>query len=71
MAYYEDKIKVSSRSVGKSGRNLREILSSVIEKIGGDVGGHEVAAGCMLKREKEKEFLDCLKKSLEIELVKI
>ena len=71
MAYYEDKIKVSSRSVGKSGRNLREILSSVIEKIGGDVGGHEVAAGCMLKQEKEKEFLDCLKKSLEIELVKI
>jgi len=71
MAYYEDKIKGSSRSVGKSGRNLREILSSVIEKIGGDVGGHEVAAGCMLKQEKEKEFLDCLKKSLEIELVKI
>jgi single-stranded-DNA-specific exonuclease len=71
MAYYEDKIKVSSRSVGKNGRNLREILSSVIEKVGGDVGGHDAAAGCMLKQEKEKEFLDCLKKSLEIELVKI
>ncbi len=71
MAYYEDKIKVSARSVGKSGRNIREILSSVIEKIGGEVGGHEFAAGCMLKQEKEKEFLDCLKKSLEIELVKI
>jgi len=71
MAYYEDKIKVSARSVGKSGRNLRELLSSIIEKTGGDVGGHEVAAGCMLKQEKEKEFLDFLKKSLEIELVKI
>ena len=71
MAYYEDKIKVSCRSVGRSGRNLREILSSVIDQIGGEVGGHEFAAGCMLKREKEKEFLDCLKKSLEIELVKI
>ena len=71
MAYYEDKIKVSARSVGKNGRNIREILASIIEKTGGEVGGHEFAAGCMLKQEKEKEFLDCLKKSLEIELVKI
>lgn len=71
MAYYDDKIKVSSRSVGKNGKNVREILTSVIEKIGGEVGGHEFAAGCMLKQEKEKEFLDCLKKNLEIELVKI
>lgn len=71
MAYYEDKIKVSSRSVGKSARNIREVLSSVIEKTGGDVGGHGSAAGCMLKQEKEKEFIDFLKKSLEIELVKI
>ncbi len=71
MAYYDDKIKVSSRSVGKTGKNVREILTSVIEKIGGEVGGHEFAAGCMLKQEKEKEFLDCLRKSFEIELVKI
>ena len=71
MAYYEDKIKVSARSVGKSGRNIREILTPIIEKIGGEVGGHEFAAGCMLKQEKEKEFLESLKKGLEIELVKI
>jgi single-stranded-DNA-specific exonuclease len=71
MAYYDDKIKVSSRSVGKNGKNVREILTSVIEKIGGEVGGHESAAGCMFKQDKEKEFLDYLKKSLEIELVKI
>ena len=71
MAYYDDKIKVSARSVGKSGRNIREILSDIIEKIGGEVGGHEFAAGCMLKRDKEKEFIDLLKKSLEIEMVKI
>lgn len=71
MAYYDDKIKVSSRNVGKNGRNIREILSSIIEKIGGEVGGHEFAAGCMIKKEKEKEFIDCLKKHLEIELVKI
>ncbi|MEK6913063.1 MAG: DHH family phosphoesterase [Nanoarchaeota archaeon] len=71
MAYYDDKIKISARSVGKSGRNIREVLTSVIEQTGGEVGGHENAAGCMIKKEKEKDFIDYLKKSLEIELVKI
>ena len=71
MAYYDDKIKVSSRIVGRNGRNAREILSSVIEKIGGEVGGHINAAGCIIKQEKEKEFVDFLKKNLELELIKI
>jgi single-stranded-DNA-specific exonuclease len=71
MAYYDDKIKVSSRSVGKPNRNLREILAQVIEQTGGEVGGHEAAAGCMIKKDKEEEFLNLLKKCLEIELVKI
>ncbi|MCK9595620.1 DHH family phosphoesterase [Candidatus Pacearchaeota archaeon] len=71
MAYYEDKIKVSARNVGRNGRNIRELLSPIIEKIGGEVGGHQFAAGCMIKQENEKEFLEHLKKSLEIELVKI
>ena len=71
MAYYEDKIKISARNVGKNGRNVREMLTSIIEKIGGEVGGHEFAAGCMIKQEKEEEFIELLKKNLEIELVKI
>ena len=71
MAYYGNKIKVSARSVGKQGRNVREILSTVIEKTGGEVGGHKFAAGCMLKQEKEEEFIQGLKKQLEIELIKI
>jgi len=71
MAYYDDKIKISSRSVGRNGRNIRKILTNIIEKIGGEVGGHEFAAGCMITQEKEKEFIETLKKSLEIELVKI
>lgn len=71
MAYYEDKIKISARNVGKNGRNIRELLTYVIEKVGGEVGGHEFAAGCMIKQEKEEEFLTHLKKHLEIELVKI
>ena len=71
MAYYENKIKISARSVGKNGRNVREVLNKVIEKIGGEVGGHEFAAGCIIKQEKEQEFIDLLKKNLEIEMVKI
>ncbi len=71
LAYYDDKIKISARIVGERGRNARELLNSIIEKIGGEAGGHEFAAGCIIKREKEKEFLELLKKSLEVELVKI
>ena len=71
MAYYDDKIKISARGVGKVDRNIREVLTSVINQVGGEVGGHEFAAGCMIKQEKEKEFIEALKKSLEIELVKI
>lgn len=71
MAYYENKIKVSARIVGREGRNIRELLSKVIENIGGEIGGHEHAAGCIITQEKEKEFIDLLKKNLEIELIKI
>jgi len=71
MAYYDDKIKISARNVGKCGKNAREMLNSVVCRIGGEVGGHEHAAGAMIKKEKENEFLDLLKKQLEIEVVKI
>ena len=71
MAHYKDKIKISARGVGKSGKNVREILSNVIKIIGGEVGGHEFAAGCIISKEKEQDFIDNLKKHLEIEMVKI
>lgn len=71
MAYYEDKIKVSARDVGKRGRNLKELLESIINFTGGEVGGHEHAAGCIINKKKERDFIELLKKNLEIELVKI
>ncbi len=71
MAYYKDKIKVSVRNTGRNGRNVREILDLVIKETGGEIGGHEFAAGCMIARDEEKRFIDLLKKNLEIELVKI
>ena len=71
MADYEDKIKISTRIVGRNGRNVRELLAPIIEKIGGEVGGHDVAAGAIILKSKENIFIDLLKKSFEVELVKV
>lgn len=71
MAYYEDKIKVSARNIGKIGRNVREILQNVVAEISGEVGGHEFAAGCNISKKDEKRFLELLKKELELEVIKI
>jgi len=76
MAYYDDKIKVSARICGRdntnnSFRNVREILNGVIKEIGGEVGGHEQAAGCIITQDKEEMFINSLKNALEVELVKI
>jgi len=65
------KIKVSARCVGKEGRNIREILSRVINVIGGEIGGHEFAAGCTFEKEKEEDFIKEIKRNFEIELIKI
>jgi len=71
MAYYEDKIKISARNVGRNGRNVRELLNNVIKEVGGEVGGHEFAAGGIVNKDKEKKFIEMLKKELELEVIKI
>jgi len=71
MGYDQNKIKISSRIVGRNGRNAREILAKVVNQIGGEVGGHQFAAGAIISQEKEQDFIDLLKKNLEIEIVKI
>ena len=71
MAYYDDKIKVSARNSGSVGRNVREFLDNVVRITKGEVGGHKYAAGCIISRKNEQKFIDLLKKSLEIEIVKI
>ncbi len=65
-----NKIKVSARTVRK-GRNVREILERAMSDIGGEFGGHKYAAGCMLDNSREQEFIERIKKDLEIELVKM
>jgi single-stranded DNA-specific DHH superfamily exonuclease len=71
MAHDKDKIKISGRIAGRNGRNIREVLDSVVKEIGGESGGHPLAAGCLIARKKEKEFIELLQKKLEVELVKI
>ena len=71
LAYNQDKIKVSARISGKEGRNVREILNQVVVPLGGEVGGHPNAAGCLISKNKESEFIQELQKVLNIELVKI
>ena len=71
MAHYENKIKVSARSVGKTGRNVRDVLNRAVEPIGGQVGGHDCAAGCIITQDNENNFINNLKKNFEIEVVKI
>jgi single-stranded-DNA-specific exonuclease len=71
MAYNEDKIKVSARVVGRDGKNLKEILEKTViefklqcpESIA-EVGGHQHAAGCLIEKEKEENFIEALKRNL-------
>lgn len=80
MAYYESnfekRIKVSGRICGSNqnpelDRNVRELLNVVVTEIGGEVGGHKNAAGCMISQKDEEKFISLLKKNLEIETIKI
>lgn len=70
LAYNEDKIKVSARLSGREGRNVREVLAQVMTTLGGEVGGHPKAAGCLISKENEDKFISELQKVLDIEFVK-
>ena len=67
----KDKIKISGRNVGRTGRNLRELFSSVMESFNGEVGGHHSAAGCVIDIDDEEEFIEKIKRHFELEVIKI
>jgi RecJ-like exonuclease len=71
LSYNEDKIKVSARIAGRQGRNVRDLLHKVVVPIGGEVGGHPNAAGCLISKEKEEEFIGELRKVLDLEVIRI
>lgn len=74
-AYRKDnKIKVSARVVKGSKNNdinLYNLLNSVVKIVGGEVGGHSNAAGCLISKDKEKEFFEILEKKLSAQEIKI
>ncbi|MFA5173980.1 MAG: DHH family phosphoesterase [Candidatus Pacearchaeota archaeon] len=74
MAYNEDKIKVSTRISGRNPintRNLKELMESVADLLGGEAGGHKNAAGCTICKEHENKFIELLKQKLDFELIKV
>lgn len=76
MAYNKDKIKVSSRISGREKisddpRNLKQIMDEITDLIGGESGGHKVAAGCVISKDKEEAFIELVKRKLDFEVVKI
>ncbi len=71
LAYNQERIKVSARLAGRRGRNVREVLHQAVVPLGGEVGGHPNAAGCLIPREKEDVFIAELRKLLEVEHMKI
>lgn len=71
LAYNEDKIKVSARLAGREGMNVREVLNKVVVPLGGEVGGHPNAAGCLIYKIHEEKFIQELQRVLEIETIKV
>ncbi len=71
LAYNENKIKVSARIAGREGRNVREVLNQVVVPLGGEVGGHPNAAGCLISKDNEGKFIQELQKVLELEIIKV
>lgn len=67
MARNEDNTtKISLRYSGKvPEKNLRDILNAITEKIGGESGGHDFAAGAIIEQKKEHEFIDLFRKNFD------
>ena len=73
LAYNENKIKVSARIAGQgsAGKNVREVLHKALITLGGEVGGHPNAAGCLISKDQESLFLQELQKVLDLEIIKV
>ncbi len=58
--------KVSLRISGKKPDvDLREIVKEIVAHVGGEAGGHKLAAGAIIPIEKEDEFIEKAKEVLE------
>lgn len=54
--------KISLRTLNRSEEtDLREIIKKIVDKTGGEAGGHMQAAGALIPTEKEEEFIELAK----------
>lgn len=64
----DDNTKISIRCTGRDSKiNLKEILNSITSKLGYEAGGHRNAAGALIPRDREMEFIElakCLGKTI-------
>ncbi|MEF8873430.1 MAG: DHH family phosphoesterase [Candidatus Thermoplasmatota archaeon] len=54
-------VKVSSRGTKRlvdNGLDLSSVMSKCAQKVGGEGGGHDIAAGALIPEGKEEEFMD-------------
>ncbi len=61
-------LKVSSRAGRRSGINLGQMVAYAAGKAGGIGGGHAVAAGASVPKEKLNEFLLAAKENIEMQI---
>ena len=64
-------VKVSSRGTKRlvnSGLDLSSVMTECSKKVGGEGGGHDIAAGALIPYGKEEEFLKEVEKMIESQL---
>ncbi len=64
-------IKVSSRGTKQlvdNGLDLSSVMSECSKKVGGEGGGHDIAAGALIPYDKEEEFLDEVERMVKTQL---
>ena len=67
LARTEDEMtKASLRISGlrKQDIDLRDVVKEIVDKVGGEAGGHQYAAGALIETEKEQQFLEAAEKIL-------
>jgi len=55
-------LRLSGEKTASPDSNLMELLASIVEKVGGQAGGHHQAAGALIKTEKEAEFISAARR---------
>jgi RecJ-like exonuclease len=60
-----NKIKVSARASPSLKINLKDIVSAAASKVGGEGGGHTLAAGALIPKGEENNFVNLIESELK------